>query len=217
MNMLISIMPFLQEADEELLLVINCLHTQLLDQIMWILSDKLVWIPFYILLAILMYRRIGARRTLIALLCIALTITAADQLCASLIRPMVARLRPTNPENPISGLVHVVNGYRGGSYGFPSCHAANTFALAMFLSLVFRRRMATAGMFMWAAIVSYSRIYLGVHYPSDVLAGLIVGCSLAAIFFTLHLAIAQWTGTGRGKPIAQPPSLMLSPSESKAS
>ena len=71
---------------------------------------------------------------------IALTITFADQMCSSIIRPVVARLRPANPDNPIVDMVYIVNGYRGGSYGFPSCHAANSLGLAMFVVFLFRRR-----------------------------------------------------------------------------
>lgn len=114
-------------------------------------------------------------QTLAVLVCVALAITIADQVCATLIRPEVCRLRPSNPENPLSEMVHIVGGYRGGSYGFPSCHAANSFALASFLTLLFANRKLSLFIFAWAVLNSYSRVYLGVHYPGDLLVGAIIG------------------------------------------
>ena len=79
--------------------------------------------------------------------------------------------------------MHVVNGYRGGRYGFPSCHAANTFALAMFMSLVFRNKRFSVMMFSWAIVVSYSRMYLGVHYFGDVFVGTAIGIAIGFLVF----------------------------------
>ncbi len=165
----------LSQADSHALLMINNMHTPALDQLMFAVSDKWIWVPFYVLIALIMFRQCTWRRAALALTIAILTVAATDQSCATLIRPAIGRLRPTAPDNPISAFVHTVNGYRGGRYGFPSCHAANTFALATFLSIYFRRRMATATMFAWATMVSYSRIYLGVHYPGDVLCGMAIG------------------------------------------
>lgn len=85
---------------------------------------------------------------------------------------------PSNPENPLSEMVHIVGGYRGGSYGFPSCHAANSFALASFLTLLFANRKLSLFIFAWAVLNSYSRVYLGVHYPGDLLVGAIIGTAV---------------------------------------
>ena len=110
--------------------------------------------------------------------------------CATLIRPEVCRLRPSNPENPLSEMVHIVGGYRGGSYGFPSCHAANSFALASFLTLLFANRKLSLFIFAWAVLNSYSRVYLGVHYPGDLLVGAIIGTAagLAMAFVAGYVA-----------------------------
>lgn len=110
--------------------------------------------------------------------------------CATLIRPEVCRLRPSNPENPLSEMVHIVGGYRGGSYGFPSCHAANSFALASFLILLFANRKLSLFIFAWAVLNSYSRVYLGVHYPGDLLVGAIIGTAagLAMAFAAGYVA-----------------------------
>lgn len=165
--------------DERLLLWLNGFHTPWLDSVMMTVTGKWIWVPLYVLLATLLFRHCGWRRAVVYLFGVAVVITLADQLCASYIRPYVGRLRPADPENPLAPLVHTVDGYCPGSYSFPSCHAANTFALAMFLSLAFRNRAMTWFMFMWAAIVCYSRIYLGVHHPGDILAGAVIGMLIA--------------------------------------
>ncbi len=171
--------------DEQLLLWCNGLHTPRLDSVMMTITGKWIWIPLYALLVGLLFRRCGWRRTLILLVGVALLITLADQICATWIRPAVARMRPCDPDNPLSALVHTVNGYAPGSYSFPSCHAANTFALAMYLSLAMRNRGITLFMFVWASVVSYSRLYLGVHHPGDILIGALIGIALAMIVYWL--------------------------------
>lgn len=177
----------LNNFDTSIFLFLNGLHTDFLDPVMMTVSGKLPWIPFYIFLAFMLFRRVGRNRGIIFLLMIGLTILAADQIGSQLIRPAFERLRPSNPDNPISPLVHIVNGYRGGRYGFPSCHAANTFAVATMLTLVFKRRQWTIGMYSWAAVVSYSRIYLGVHYTGDIFVGAVLGSAVAVGFYYLGL------------------------------
>ena len=173
----------LLSLDETLLLWVNGCHTPLLDKVMWAASDRWAWMPLYMLLTVILCRKSGLKMGLFALLLIAALIAATDQTCASVIRPALCRLRPSNPDNPVSALVTVVNGYHGGAYGFPSCHAANTFALAVFLSLIFRNRYATVSLVAWSVLVSYSRIYLGVHYPGDIIGGWVVGATLAVIYY----------------------------------
>lgn len=169
----------LENIDNNLLLAINGAHTPFLDSVMWWLSDKWIWIVFYVMLAAMMFRKVGYKNGITALLFIGLMIAATDMVCSQLIRPVFERLRPANLMNPISQYIHIVNGYRGGTFGFPSCHAANTFALATFLSFVMQNRKFTIAMVIWSLVICYSRIYLGVHYPGDILAGIIVGSALA--------------------------------------
>ncbi|WP_278927635.1 phosphatase PAP2 family protein [Leyella stercorea] len=177
---------WLSDIDARLLLIVNGAHSPFFDAVMWCISGRWIWLPFYAVLAYLLFRRMSWKRASICLVTIGLIILAADQTCATLIRPEIGRLRPANLNNPLSSFVHVVNGYRGGRYGFPSCHAANTFALAVFMSLVIRHKWFTVMMFSWAFIVSYSRMYLGVHYFGDLFCGATIGSLFAVLFYYLQ-------------------------------
>lgn len=177
---------WLSDIDARLLLIVNGAHSPFFDSVMWCISGRWIWVPFYAVLAYLLFRRMSWKRASICLVTIGLIILAADQTCATLIRPEIGRLRPANLNNQLSSFVHVVNGYRGGRYGFPSCHAANTFALAVFMSLVIRHKWFTVMMFSWAFIVSYSRMYLGVHYFGDLFCGATIGSLFAVLFYYLQ-------------------------------
>ena len=111
----------------------------------------------------------------------------------------VERLRPSNPANPISDLVHIVNNYRGGRYGFPSCHASNSFGLAFFLVFLFRKRWLSLFILLWATLNCYTRIYLGVHYPGDLIVGAIIGCCGAAFMCYLLKKTARGASFGKVK------------------
>lgn len=185
---------WLNTIDTQVFLALNGLHAPYFDVFMKLFTGKWIWVPMYAAVLFAVVRNYRWRQTLAVLVCVALAITIADQVCATLIRPEVCRLRPSNPENPLSEMVHIVGGYRGGSYGFPSCHAANSFALASFLTLLFANRKLSLFIFAWAVLNSYSRVYLGVHYtgvvtsvgaftvaviavvsPGDLLVGAIIG------------------------------------------
>ena len=176
----------LQFIDQELFLFLNSLHSGYWDQFMWIFTAKLPWIPMYAAILYVICKNMRPSVSLLAVISIVLTIVYADQICATLIRPLVERMRPSNPNNPISEWVHIVNGKRGGRYGFPSCHAANSFGLAFFVMLLFKNRLLTLFILLWAALNSYSRIYSGVHYPGDLIAGMLVGLSGAVLMYKLY-------------------------------
>lgn len=169
----------IQQLDTDIFLALNGFTCSWLDNFMWYFSGKWVWAFLYATILAAFFFRYGWRRALGLLLLIALIITVCDQLCGHWVRYSIERLRPSNPDNPISPLVHIVNGYRGGAYGFPSCHAANSFGLAVFVSLLFRNRPLTICMLLWAFITAYSRIILGVHYPGDLLVGATTGTIVA--------------------------------------
>lgn len=187
-----DLLQLLNQWDTDLLLAINGWHNGYWDTFMYAFSGKWVWVPMYAALVYVLARNLPWRTTLWCLVGVALCITFADQVGASLIRPWAERLRPANPENPISDLLHIVNGYRGGRYGFPSCHAANTFGLAFYLMLVVRRKALTGLLVAWALVTCYSRAYLGVHYPGDLLAGALLGLAGAALCYTLFRLVARY-------------------------
>lgn len=177
-------LSYLNQLDTDLFLWLNQLHAQWLDPVMWFLSLTKVWVPLYLMLAgwiVYRYRKMSW----VILLAVGISIFLSDRISSGVIKPAVCRLRPSH-EPALQDRVHIVNNYRGGKYGFVSSHAANTFALALFLSLLIRRRLWSVLFFLWAFLVSYSRIYLGVHYPGDIIGGAIVGMGCA---YLVYLAI----------------------------
>ena len=174
---------FLKNIDTQVFLYLNSLHNSFFDIVMWQISSIVFWVPFYIsLIGFLIYKY--RKQSLYIILSIVLVIIISDQLSSSIIKPLVERLRPSH-DPALEGLVHFIKDYRGGKYGFVSSHAANTFGLAMFLILFFKNRIFSISIFSWALIVSYSRIYLGVHYPGDIICGASIGILAAWLVFVV--------------------------------
>lgn len=188
-------MDFLQwiiGADTDVFLFFNGMHNTYFEHVMSVYSSKWVWVPMYASIFYVMLRNFYWKMLLFCLVALALTIIFADQIGANLIRPLVERPRPSNLANPISDLVHVVDNYRGGRYGFPSCHAANTFGLTFFIFFLFRKKWLTCFMMTWALVTCYSRVYLGVHYPGDLLVGALIGTMGAWLMYRLFLWVSQY-------------------------
>ena len=169
-------MENLSTLDTELFVYLNSLHADWLDGIMIGITNMWVWFPLYILLIYWVVKQYG-KRCWIVFLALGLVVLCSDQLSAHVCKPLFARLRPCY-NTDLQSVIYLPKGLAGGHYGFVSSHAANTFAVATFLTAVLRRRYgAIAGilLFLWAIISSYSRIYIGFHYPGDIVCGAVLG------------------------------------------
>ncbi len=176
-------MDTLNQIDTQLFLFLNGFHTDTFDKIMVWISGKVTWWPFYLLLlAYLAWKR--RLQIFPIILFITFCITLTDQASVHLFKEVFERLRPCR-EPALEGMVHMVNGKCGGLYGFVSSHAANSFGVAILLLLIIRKHWFAAVMLFWAALVSYSRIYLGVHYPGDILGGAMLGMLCGYLVYLL--------------------------------
>ncbi|MBQ9821898.1 MAG: phosphatase PAP2 family protein [Muribaculaceae bacterium] len=164
---------YLMDIDAEALLAVNGLHDLFQDAFWWMVSAK--WSSLLLVLSllwILLHKNRSHALLVVAMLAVAVLV--ADQVSSGLIKHLVERLRPTHDPS-LENAVHVINGYRGGLYGFVSSHAANFFAIATLVSFIMRHRLVAIALYGWALVQCYSRMYLGVHYPGDILGGIVVG------------------------------------------
>ncbi len=176
----------LKAWDEQLLIFLNQFHSPMFDSIAFYLTKTEFWIPLYGFLLYLIFRD-HKKQGWVAVAGIALSIIITDQITSGLMKPYFERLRPSH-EPALEGILHLVDNYRGGLYGFASSHAANTTGIAVFVFLLLRPTYTWAWtIFIWAAIMSYTRIYLGVHYPGDILTGAVVGVIGGYISFRFQL------------------------------
>lgn len=171
-------MDYLLSLDEKLLLFFNGIHSAWLDSLMFTLTDGKVWAPLFLFTIIFIIVKFKGKGFFM-LLFVALVITLGDQISSSLLKPLIGRLRPSH-EPHLEGILHIVNNYRGGLYSFVSSHATNSFGVATMLWLLIGKQYKWISVFFgWALIFSFTRVYLGVHYPGDILGGAILGISIA--------------------------------------
>lgn len=186
------------------LTAINGWHAKWADTLMWYISQSTTWLPLYAILVGLIIWRFGIRpyrknkknyRTyilhcLLIFVAFGIAVGGADFISSGIIKHAVCRLRPTH-EPVLSGILHIVHGYRGGMYGFVSSHAANTMACALLFSLIWRKKAALI-LLLFVLLNCYSRMYLGVHYPLDIVGGLIVGTLTALFAYTALRWVARF-------------------------
>lgn len=178
------------DFDKHLLLALNGSHSLWLDNMAQVLTTAKTWIPLYVALLYMVIKCNDNMKQVFMIVCAAgLCVFLAGSMCDMFVKPTVARWRPGHdPE--IAMYVDAVNGYRSGNYGFFSSHASNTFSIAVFFSLLVRSRLLTFFLVLWSLVNCWTRMYLGVHFPGDILCGLLWGGIVATLVYYTYLRIS---------------------------
>ncbi|MDX2414993.1 MAG: phosphatase PAP2 family protein [Bacteroidales bacterium] len=172
------------ELDKSLFLFLNSFNSPFWDSVMWIVSARLTWVPLYLAIIIMLgYKE--RKKLLVILPFLILTVVLTDQVTLHCFKNIFERFRPCY-EPSLDGLVHIVNGKCGGKFGFVSSHASNTFGIATMSLLLMRHNWFSVLILLWASFVSYSRIYLGVHYPGDILGGALLGIFSGYLMYRIY-------------------------------
>lgn len=185
---------YLENIDHKLLMLINSWNSPFWDNIMWWISDSKFGIPFYLLFIFIAVRFFGWKKGLIIIVLGLLSVGLSDLSAKYLFKEVFQRYRPSH-NLLLSKYLHFVNDYKGGLYGFVSSHSANMFAIATTLGLFYKEKnkYLIYWLLLWAAIIAYSRMYLGVHYPSDVFVGGLLGTSIGTIIYLFgNKGIIKW-------------------------
>lgn len=192
-----TLLPTLESIDREALLAVNGSDSLYLDRLARVLTTALTWVPLYISLFIIVLRNNdNVRKVLMIVGAAGLCVLLAGSIDDMIVKPTVARWRPTH--DPVIGaVVDVVDGYRGGKYGFFSAHASNTFSIAIFFCWLVRNRLLSVAMIIWSLTNCWTRLYLGVHFPGDILVGLTWGFIVGSGVYYLYYRLTRRMSSGR--------------------
>lgn len=192
-----TLLPTLESIDREALLAVNGSDSLYLDRLARVLTTALTWVPLYISLFIIVLRNNdNVRKVLMVVGAAGLCVLLAGSIDDMIVKPTVARWRPTH--DPVIGaVVDVVDGYRGGKYGFFSAHASNTFSIAIFFCWLVRNRLLSVAMIIWSLTNCWTRLYLGVHFPGDILVGLMWGFIVGSGVYYLYYRLTRRMSSGR--------------------
>lgn len=180
-----GVIQTISDWDKSAFFFLNGFHNDLMDNVMALFTLTSTWIIFYGVTLYLIIRKYG-RKSIPVIISLVLIILFSDQI-ANLLKHGVMRLRPSQ-DPAVKPLAHIFFS-AGGLYGFVSAHAANAFSFATFSALLFRSRGYTIFIYPWACLIAYTRIYLGVHYPGDILGGILLGTLVGWGVFRLLLLI----------------------------
>lgn len=178
----------LLNIDRYMLLSLNGSDSLFWDGCMLVYTSMGVWIPLAIMLLYVLLKNNNIKDFFLLIVLIAVVATLTDTISSGICKPFFERWRPTN-DPMLMYAVDVVNETRGGRYGFTSSHAANSFGIAMFVSLLIRNRALSVSLMIWASMNAFTRIYLGVHYPGDILAGTLIGIVVGGLAYRLYVYI----------------------------
>ncbi len=176
--------------ERDLFISLNGSDSVFLDNIFWTITGRYIWIPMLLFLAVMFFYKRPLKEAILTVVALTLVFVACDQVSSSIFKEIFQRLRPGNHPD-FKDVVDTVKGYRGGGFSFISGHATNSFGAAYFLTRLYANRWVSIPVLTWAALNSYSRIYLGVHFLSDIIGGTIVGLILGLIIFTLFALIRR--------------------------
>ena len=175
----------LVDIDKQLMLALNGSDSLYMDGVMRVYSSTMVWVPVALVLFFVILKNNTPRVSVLTILTIAFAILACDQMSSHLIKPLVGRLRPCN-DPTIMDLIDTVNGYRSSGYSFTSSHACNSFGIFAIISLIIKNRALSLSLLLWAVINCFSRIYLGVHFPGDILCGALLGATIGGVVYLIY-------------------------------